>query len=124
MKQAMNRRQVLFVLAGCIAICAAAFAQNQKPDYKIDPAVLAQAPNVPQMVVDSDGTVHFGPRTVPVPALVSPEAKQVYTNQMLEQATSLGGARRSRIRRCCSCARDSGIGNHWTAHRARQASSA
>ena len=32
---------------------------------------LLDAPNVAQMVVDSDGTLHFGPRTVPPPALES-----------------------------------------------------
>jgi epsilon-lactone hydrolase len=85
-KYATNRRPVLLVLAACVAVYAVAVAQNQKPDQKIDRAALGQAPNVPQMVVDSDGTVHFGPRTVPLPALASPEAKQAYANQMLEQA--------------------------------------
>ena len=66
-------------LIACPIIAA---AQSDKPD----PATLTQAPNVAQMVVDSDGTLHFGPRTVPPPALASTEAKQAYTNQMLEQA--------------------------------------
>jgi hypothetical protein len=51
-----------------------------------DTAVLCDAPYVPQMVVDSDGTLHFGPRTVPLPALASPEARHAYTRQMLQRA--------------------------------------
>ena len=61
-------------------------AQSQKKDQKLDTAVLLDAPNVPQMVVDSDGTPHFGPRTVPLPALESLEARQAYTRQMLQRA--------------------------------------
>jgi len=45
-------------------------AQNQR-DQKPDNAALLDAPNVPRMVVDSDGTLHFGPRTVPLPALAN-----------------------------------------------------
>jgi hypothetical protein len=63
-------------------------AQSQKKDQKLDPAVLSDAPNVPQMVVDSDGTLHFGPRTVPLPALASSEARRAYTRQMLQRGQS------------------------------------
>ena len=62
------------LLAGLV-FCFAAAAQN-----------LGDAPIVPQMLVDSDGTLHFGPRTVPLPALASPEAREAYTRQMLERA--------------------------------------
>jgi Esterase/lipase len=48
--------------------------------------VPADAPTVGRMVVDADGTLHFGPRTVPPPALASPEARSVYTHQMLQHA--------------------------------------
>ncbi len=59
-------------LSGVFAIaCCAVVAQNQNSGQKLDPSVLANAPAVPQMLVDSDGTLHFGPRTVPPPALQS-----------------------------------------------------
>ena len=66
-----------------LAVCAL-IAQNQAP--KLDPSVLTAAPTVPQMIVDSDGTLHFGPRTVPPPALESPEARAAYTRQMMQKA--------------------------------------
>lgn len=80
------RSPVLALLAAGVVVCCAVVAQNQQKDQKLDTAVLFDAPNVPQMVVDSDGTLHFGPRTVPLPALTSPEARQAYTRQMLQRA--------------------------------------
>jgi len=38
------------------------------------------------MLVDSDGALHFGPRTVPLPALASQEARETYTRQILQRA--------------------------------------
>jgi hypothetical protein len=70
------RRPVLALLAAGIVVCCAVVAQSQQKDQKVDTAVLPDAPNVPLLVVDSDGTLHFGPRTVPLPALASPEARQ------------------------------------------------
>ena len=61
-------------------------AQTQRKEQKLDPDVLADAPVVPQMVVDSDGTLHFGPRTIPPAALESSEARVAYTRQMLQRA--------------------------------------
>jgi monoterpene epsilon-lactone hydrolase len=61
-------------------------AQNSEMKQHPDTAVLADAPVVPQMVVDPDGTLHFGPRTVPLPALTSPQAKDAYRRQMLQRA--------------------------------------
>jgi len=43
------------------------------------------------MVVDPDGTLHFGPRTVPPPALASPESRQVYIREMLQRAQASAG---------------------------------
>ena len=71
---------------GFLVACCVLVAQSQKREQKIDPAVLADAPVVPQMLVDSDGTLHFGPRTVPPPALESAEARRSYTRQMLQRA--------------------------------------
>jgi monoterpene epsilon-lactone hydrolase len=76
------------LLAAGIVACCAVVAQSQKNDQKLDPSVLADAPNVAQMVVDPDGSLHFGPRTVPLPALASPESKRAYTRQMLQRAQS------------------------------------
>jgi len=75
-----------FLVAWCAVV-----AQSQRNEQKIDPAVLADAPVVPQMVVDSDGALHFGPRTVPSPALESPEARRAYTRQMLQRAQTSAG---------------------------------
>ena len=63
-------------------------AQSQRNEQKIDPrsgrCTLA-------MLVDSDGTLHFGPRSVPSPALESPDARRSYVHQMLQRArTSVG----------------------------------
>ena len=55
---------------------------------------------VPQMLVDSDGTLHFGPRTVPPAALESAEARRSYTRQMLQRAqtsAARGGLASARI---------------------------
>ena len=76
-----------YALPAVLAIaCCALVAQNQSTSQKLDPAFLASAPTVPQMVVDSDGTLHFGPRTVPLPALASPEARKAYVREMLRRA--------------------------------------
>jgi hypothetical protein len=69
-----------------VMVCCTVIAQSQKQEQKLDPATLLDAPNVPQMVVDPDGTLHFGPRTVPPPALASPEARQAYIQQMTRKA--------------------------------------
>src|SRR5439155_6890700 len=100
MKRMKQRRESLMVIArssagalmasGIIA-CYALLAQSQKKEQKFDTAVLVDAPIVPQMVVDSDGTLHFGPRTVPLPALASKEARDAYTRQMLQRAETSAG---------------------------------
>jgi pimeloyl-ACP methyl ester carboxylesterase len=79
------------VLGVLVVACCAVIAQSQRNEQKVDPAVLADAPVVPQMLVDSDGTLHFGPRTVPPPALASPEARRSYTRQMLQRAQTSAG---------------------------------
>src|SRR5581483_5947618 len=72
---------IALVVAGGVIV-----AQGPNKNTKVDAAVLAEAPVVPQMLVDSDGTLHFGPRTVPPPALESAEARQSYTRQMFGRA--------------------------------------
>ena len=89
------RRLIAFIIG-----CCAVVAQSQRKEQKLDPAVLAEAPVVPQMVVDSDGTLHFGPRTVPPPALESLEARRSYTRQMVQRAqtsAARGGLASARI---------------------------
>src|SRR3974377_1026014 len=80
-------RHLIALMIGCCAVVG----QSQQKEQKLDPAVLAEAPVVPQMVVDSDGTLHFGPRTVPPPALESPEARSSYTRQMMQRAQTSAG---------------------------------
>jgi monoterpene epsilon-lactone hydrolase len=55
-----------------ILIAAAPWAQGQSTND------LSQAPLTPQVKVDDDGTVHWGPRTIPFAPLASTEAKQAY----------------------------------------------
>src|SRR5438874_10642457 len=78
-------------VAALIAACCIAVAQSDKKVQKLDADVLVDAPIVPQMVVDSDGTLHFGPRTVPLPALASKEARDAYKRQMLQRAQTSAG---------------------------------
>lgn len=61
-------------------------AQMPAMEHHPDTATLTEAPNVPQMIVDPDGTLHFGPRTVPLPALASSQAREAYRRQMLQHA--------------------------------------
>jgi hypothetical protein len=49
----------LALLAAGVVVCCAVVAQSQEKDQKLDPAVLLDAPTVPQMVVDSAGTLHL-----------------------------------------------------------------
>jgi monoterpene epsilon-lactone hydrolase len=80
------RHPALALLAAGVVTGCAIVAHSQGTAQKFDTAVLVDAPNVPQMVVDSDGTLHFGPRTVPLPTLASQEARETYTRQMLQRA--------------------------------------
>ena len=86
MTRLINRPTILALLAAFIIGYYAVAAQTQSPDQKLDTAALVNAPAVPQMVVDSDGTLHFGPRTVPMPALASPESKRVYVAWAVQRA--------------------------------------
>jgi epsilon-lactone hydrolase len=86
MKRVILRDSAFLVLAACIVVCWSLVAQNLKPAQRLDVAALIDAPTVPQMVVDSDGTLHFGPRTVPPAALESAEALGSYARQMLRKA--------------------------------------
>jgi epsilon-lactone hydrolase len=85
------RNSALPLLAAFVNTCCVVVGQNQRSVQRLDAAVLVDAPTVPQMVVDSDGTLHFGPRTVPPPSLESPEARQSYTRQMLQRAQTSAG---------------------------------
>jgi len=98
MAEVSNRK---FELLDCGAdTCCGVVAQSQKKEQKLHPSVLLDALNVPPMAVDSDGTLHFGPRTVPLPALASPEARRSYTRQMWQRAqtsAARGGLASARI---------------------------
>jgi epsilon-lactone hydrolase len=95
----MIRNNACFLLAALVIACCAVSGLSQNAAQKPDPAVV-DAPTVPQMVVDSDGTLHFGPRTVPPAALASPEARSSYARQMLQRAqtsAAKGGLAAARI---------------------------
>jgi monoterpene epsilon-lactone hydrolase len=85
MKRLIVRSFTSILLAAFIPCCAVV-TQSQSREQNIGAAVPVDAPAVPQMVVDANGTLHFVPRTVPLPALASPEARRAYTEQMLRQA--------------------------------------
>ena len=82
----MLRNPTFLLPAAFVVLLCAVVAQSPSTVPKLDASVLAEAPVVPQMVVDSDGSLHFGPRTVPPPALESPEARRAYARQMLQRA--------------------------------------
>jgi epsilon-lactone hydrolase len=86
MTRLVARISVFAVLAAFVIACGVVLAQSQSKDQTLDTAILSDAPLVPQMLVDDDGTVHLGPRTVPFPALASPEAKRAYVHRMLTRA--------------------------------------
>jgi hypothetical protein len=70
MKKSIAYALTAMLLAAPIAstVCA---AQDPGAPQKLDAATLTSAAAIPQMIVDPDGTLHFGPRTVPPPALYS-----------------------------------------------------
>lgn len=86
MTQLLLHGGVLVLSAAVVLSGSVALAQDKTESQTLDPSVLINAPEVPQMIVDTDGTLHFGPRTVPLPALTSQEAREAYTRQMLRQA--------------------------------------
>ena len=87
------RSSMYLVLPAFLIACCAVVAQSQRNE-KIDPAVLADAPIVPQMLVDSDGTLHFGPRTVPPPALESAGSPPLLYPSDAAAGADIGGAGR------------------------------
>lgn len=87
----MKRPDALMRVSALLIGCYALPGQSQNKDQRMDAVSLVDAPTVAQMVVDSDGTLHFGPRTVPPPALASSEARAAYTQQMLRKAQASSG---------------------------------
>lgn len=64
--------------------CGVVLAQAQESQPSA--TVPLDSPKVTRMVLDEDGTLHFGARTVPLPVLNSPEARKAYTQPMLAHA--------------------------------------
>ena len=84
------RKSIVYALAAMLlapplasTVCA---AQVTGSPQKLDAATLTNAPAIPQMIVDPDGTLHFGPRTIPPPALYSDEARAAYIKMMVQHA--------------------------------------
>lgn len=67
-------RALTMTLSTALLASTASIAQDSSDAKKPDAAALANAPTIPEMIVDPDGALHFGPRTVPPPALNSDEA--------------------------------------------------
>ena len=84
------RNSIAFALAAMLVAAPLASAPSSAQDagatQKLDAAALTSAPVIPQMVVDPDGTLHFGPRTVPPPVLNSNAARAAYTKIMVQHA--------------------------------------
>src|SRR6185437_263908 len=85
MRKSIVHALVLMLLAAPVVSTVCAAQENGGPQ-KLDAATLTNAPTIPQMIVDPDGTLHFGPRTVPPPVLYSDEARAAYIKMMLQHA--------------------------------------
>lgn len=72
--------------ASLLLLCCSVLASGQTTQQNSDTSVPLDAPTVPHLIVDTDGTLHFGARTIPPPALASPESRNVYIHQMLQRA--------------------------------------
>jgi pimeloyl-ACP methyl ester carboxylesterase len=73
-------------LSTALLASTASIAQDPGGAQKPDATALTNAPTIPEMIVDPDGTLHFGPRTVPPPALYSDEARAAYIKMMVQHA--------------------------------------
>jgi epsilon-lactone hydrolase len=85
MRKSIAYALTTMLLAAPLASTACA-AQDPGAPQKLNAAALTGAPAIPQMIVDPDGTLHFGPRTVPPPALNSDEARAAYIKMMVQHA--------------------------------------
>ena len=79
-------RSATSLFAAIVFTYCAVVAPGQNAPQNPGSSVPVDAPPVAHLVVDTDGSIHFGPRTVPPPALASPESRSVYTHQMLQRA--------------------------------------
>ena len=79
-------RALTFTLLAAFVAATASVAQEASGTQRPDAAALTSAPVIPQMIVDPDGTLHFGPRTVPPPVLYSDEARAAYIKMMVQHA--------------------------------------
>jgi hypothetical protein len=102
MLTAISRSSVLALLAAAFIVCCAVVARSQMPDQKLDIAVLLDAPNVPKIFVDPSGTLHFGPRTVPLPVLETGKPdKHEQTGEFLQSPPGMMIS--SERRSMCAC---------------------
>lgn len=90
-------RALTMTLSTALLASTASIAQDPSNTQKPDATALTNAPAIAQMIVDLDGTLHFGPRTVPPPALYSDEARAAYIKMMVQHAqASAARGRQSR----------------------------
>jgi epsilon-lactone hydrolase len=89
----------LLIAFAFTAVSANSQISAQTSDVPLD------SPPVAHFVVEADGSLHFGPRTVPPPALASPESRSIYTHQMLQRAQATA------VRNGIASTHPSGTGN-------------
>ncbi|HXK05277.1 MAG TPA: hypothetical protein VMS37_22935 [Verrucomicrobiae bacterium] len=92
MGRPIARSFAVVILAAFVIGCCAVVAQSQRKEQKLDPAVLAEAPAVPQMLVDSVGTLHLGSPTVPPPAFLLSGTRDMCLSQSVLQHRKLRAA--------------------------------
>src|SRR5690349_15111393 len=90
MEEVSVRNSIAYAVTAMLMVVPVAssisVAQDPGSPQKLDAAALTGAPTIPQMIVDPDGTLHFGPRTVPPPALNSDQARAAYIKMMVQHA--------------------------------------
>jgi len=90
-------RALTMTLTTALLASTTSIAQDPGDAKKPDATALTNAPTIPEMIVDPDGTLHFGPRTVPPPALYSDEARAAYIKCALRFLTCINLRRTGRV---------------------------
>src|SRR6266404_1372674 len=79
---------VVLFFYGKIAVAGLLVLTGASISAAEDAADLSKAPIIPSVLIDADGTVHLGPRTIPPTTLMSAEAKKVYAEMALKSYTA------------------------------------
>jgi epsilon-lactone hydrolase len=77
-KAVFNNNNFGWLIASLLLLIGASVTlAEEQPD-------MSKAPVIPSVLIDADGTVHLGPRTIPPVTLMSPEAKKVYAEMAVK----------------------------------------